>query len=113
MNSFDVRGHKPVFDPRSSEADRSEEVQESHTGKILTTQQITSANSASSAHWSHLFDLLDYTAHKFIDLLQRSGGTQRAEELNTLTGSQQLYGKNCQQKTPQKYTTTSLPHSFI
>lgn len=41
-----------------------------------------------------LFDLLDHTAHEFIDLLQGSGGTEWAEELDALTGCQQLYSQN-------------------
>lgn len=37
---------------------------------------------------AHLADLLDNSAHKVVNLLQRGGGTKRAEELDTLTSRQ-------------------------
>lgn len=41
-----------------------------------------------------VFDLLDHTAHQVVDLFQRRGGAERAEELDALAGRQQLDGQD-------------------
>lgn len=51
----------------------------------------------------------DHRAQQLIDLLQRCGGLERTEELQSLAGSQQLYGKHCRTKAhvqllPQTHT---------
>lgn len=59
----------------------------------------------------------DHRAQQLVDLLQRSSGFERTQELQSLAGSQQLYGKHCGTKAhvhllPQTHTVYTVYQCF-
>lgn len=97
MSRFNVGRHESVFDPRSVDDTWAETRQTDRQTDVYVNinQTVHPLTALLDLYFRpRLFDLLDHTAHEFIDLLQGSGGTEWAEELDALTGCQQLYSQN-------------------
>lgn len=87
VDGLDVRRHEPVLNPRPGRVQTEAKVQPRININRPKQQH-------RAAYRPPLFDLLDHAAYEFIDLLQRSGGAEGAEELDPLTGRQQLDGED-------------------